>query len=96
MRSILLSAVFIAVAVVCFYRNTACVKFIRVFFICAVKVFIDKNLTGNDARLELYLSAGQGVVTLIPQGPKLISLPTKFAFPSNIGSRRMLTFSSAS
>ena len=65
MRSILLSAVFIAVAVVRFYRNTACVKFIRVFFICAVKVFIDKNLTGNDARLELYLNAGQGVVTLI-------------------------------
>lgn len=53
MRSIPLSAVFIAVAVVRFYRNTACVKFIRVFFICAVKVFIDKNLTANDARLEL-------------------------------------------
>lgn len=47
------------------YRNTACVKFIRVFFICAVKVFIDKNLSGNDARLELYLNAGQRVVTLI-------------------------------
>ena len=65
MRSILLSAVFIAVAVVCFYRNIACVKFIRVFFICAVKVFIDKNLTANDARLELYLNAGQRIVTLI-------------------------------
>ena len=65
MRSTPLRTVFIAVAVVRFYRNTACVKFIRVFFICAVKVFIDKNLTANDARLELYLNAGQRIVTLI-------------------------------
>ena len=65
MRRIPLSAVFIAVAVVRFYRNTVCIKFIRVFFICAVKVFIDKNLTANDARLELYLNAGQRIVTLI-------------------------------
>ena len=65
MRSISLRTVLIAVAVVRFYRNTACVKFIRAFVICAVKVFIDKNLTGNDARLEFHLNAGQGVVTLI-------------------------------
>ena len=66
MRSIFLRTVFIAVAVVRFYHNTACVKFIRAFVICAVKVFIDKNLTANDARLELYLNAGQRIVTLIP------------------------------
>ena len=65
MRSIPLRTVFIAVAVVRFYRNTACVKFIRAFVICAVKVFIDKNLTGNDARLEFHLDPGQGVMALI-------------------------------
>ena len=65
MRSIPLRTVCIAVAMVRFYRNTACVERIRVFVICAVKVFIDKNLTGNDARLELHLNAGQRVVTLI-------------------------------
>ena len=65
MRSIPLSAVFIAVAVVRFYHNTVFVKFIRAFVICAVKVFINKNLTANDARLELYLNAWQRVVTLI-------------------------------
>ena len=65
MRSIPLSAVFIAVAVVRFYRNTAGVERIRVFVICAVKVFIDKNLTANDARLELHLNARQRVMTLI-------------------------------
>ena len=56
---------FIAVAVVRFYRNTTGVEHIRVFVICAVKVFIDKNFTANDARLELHLNAGQRVVTLI-------------------------------
>ena len=65
MRSIPLRTVFIAVAMVRFYRNTACVKFIRAFVICAVKVFIDKKLTANDARLELHLNAGQRVVSLI-------------------------------
>ena len=35
---------FIAVAVVRFYRNTTGVEHIRVFVICAVKVFIDKIL----------------------------------------------------
>ena len=65
MRSIPLRTGFIAVAVVRFYRNIACVKFIRAFVICAVKVFIDKNLTANDARLELHLYTRQGVVPLI-------------------------------
>ena len=65
MRFIPLRTVFIAGAVVRFYHNTVFVKFIRAFVICAVKVFINKNLTANDARLELYLNAGQRVVTLI-------------------------------
>ena len=37
MRIRFLRTVFIAVAVVRFYRNIACVKFIRAFVICAVK-----------------------------------------------------------
>ena len=65
MRSIPLRTVCIAVAVVRFYRNTVGVERIRAFVIYAVKVFIDKNLTANDARLELYLNAGQRIVTLI-------------------------------
>ena len=65
MRILSLRTVFIAIAVVRFYRNTVLVKFIRTFVIYAVKVFIDKNLTANDARLELYLNAGQRIVTLI-------------------------------
>ena len=65
MRIIPLRTVFIAVAVVRSYRNTAGVERIRAFVICAVKILIEENLPSDNARLEFHLDPGQGVVTLI-------------------------------